>query len=636
MGLRINTNVAALIGQRNIERTDRALSTALERLSSGLRINRAADDPAGLAVAERQRAQIAGLNQAIENAERATSLVQTAEASLDEVNSILVHMRELAIDSANVGVNDANALAANQAEIDNALDTLDRIARDTQFGTKNLLDGSAANSVTLSDGTNDTIYASFSNSTLATGTRSLKLTAQTDAYWTWENETTMEAMGIFDKTDGLSNDGQDVKGLTAGAHTIKVTQASAASSIEAAANLDAMGAAEYFKLTIGKGDGTNYAETELTIADKDYSALAVSDLVTDINALIEANGVIGLTGGAVAKVEAYDAGGGSIGFRTTGQGSDSYVKITAGTTGADAIAAGGVLAGFTDADDSNTATIGTAGIDAIVELDGYANTVSYVEGDDSLAGTTVTLSDGDVAQLKFMAQNDVEIEGYTSRGLNLGTMVATVTAAAGTATIYTEADGAGTNGAAVNWTADSAFSISDYAGQSVGVTIDNQILLDAGPGAGTATENLTIVDNSLVFQVGGGRNQTVSLSLLDVGSNTLAENVTNVSAFANLSEISVLTSQGCSDALLLIDQAIAEVTDVRASIGSFQSNTLDSQISNLRMASENMTAARSTLVDADFAQEVSEFTKQQILLQAGMSILSSAGQLPQLVLSLLR
>ena len=636
MGLRINTNVSALIGQRNVARADRALSKSLERLSSGLRINRAADDPAGLAISERQRAQIAGLNQAIENAERATSLVQTAEASLDEVNTILVHMRELCIDSANVGVNDANALAANQAEIDNALDTLDRIALYTQFGTKNLLDGSAANSVTLADGTNDTIYASFSNSTLATGTRSLQLTAQTDAYWTFENETTMEAMGIFDKTDGLSNDGQDVKGLTAGAHTVKVTQASAASSIEAAANLDAMGAAEYFKLTIGKGDSTNYAETELTIADKDYAALAVSDLVTDINALIEANGVIGLTGGAVAKVEAYDAGGGSIGFRTTGQGSESYVKITAGTTGADALGVGGVLAGYTTADDSDTAIIGTAGIDAIVELDGYATTVDYVEGDDSLAATSVTLTDGDVGQLKFQAQNDVELETPAARGLNLGTMVATVTAAAGTATIYTEADGAGTNGTAVNWTADTAISISDYAGNSVGVTIGNQILLDAGPGAGTSTENLTIVDNSLVFQVGGDRNQTVSLSLLDVGSDTLAQNVTNTSGFSNLSEISALTSQGSSDSLLLIDQAIGEVTDVRANIGSFQSNTLDSQIRNLMMASENMTAARSTLVDADFAHEVSEFTKQQILMQAGIQILSSAGQMPQLILSLLR
>ena len=143
MGLRINTNVNALAAQRSISRTNRALGKALERLSSGLRVNRAADDPAGLAIAERQRAQIAGLNQAIENAERGISLVQTAEAALDEVNAVLVHMRELAVDAANTAVHETSSLAALQAEVTDALATLDRIAANTKFGTKALLDGTA-------------------------------------------------------------------------------------------------------------------------------------------------------------------------------------------------------------------------------------------------------------------------------------------------------------------------------------------------------------------------------------------------------------------------------------------------------------------------------------------------------------
>jgi len=143
MGLRINTNMASLIGTRNVSRTDRALNKSLERLSSGLRINRAADDPAGLAIAERQRAQIAGLNKALENVERGVSLVQTAEGALDEVNSLLVHMRELAVDSANSAVHDADSLAANQAEITDAIATLNRISTNTTFGTKALLDGTA-------------------------------------------------------------------------------------------------------------------------------------------------------------------------------------------------------------------------------------------------------------------------------------------------------------------------------------------------------------------------------------------------------------------------------------------------------------------------------------------------------------
>lgn len=143
MALRINTNIAALTGQRNLGRTDRALNKSLERLSSGLRVNRGGDDPAGFVIAERQRAQIAGLNQAIENVERGTTMVQTAEAALDEVNSILVHLRELGIDAANDAVQDTDSLAALQAEVTDALATLDRIAADTAFGQKALLDGTA-------------------------------------------------------------------------------------------------------------------------------------------------------------------------------------------------------------------------------------------------------------------------------------------------------------------------------------------------------------------------------------------------------------------------------------------------------------------------------------------------------------
>src|SRR5262245_6558066 len=143
MGLVIANNVASLTGQHNLLRTSSALAKSLERLSSGLKINRGADGPAALVISEQQRAQISGLEKAIENTEKAVSMVQTAEGALNEINSLLVRIRGLALDSANAGVNDTNALAANQAEVDNALDTIDRIAANTQFGQKHLLDGSA-------------------------------------------------------------------------------------------------------------------------------------------------------------------------------------------------------------------------------------------------------------------------------------------------------------------------------------------------------------------------------------------------------------------------------------------------------------------------------------------------------------
>ena len=143
MSLVVSNNVASLTAQHNLFRSSSMLSKSLERLSSGYRVNRGADGPAALVISEQQRAQIAGLEKAIENTEKGVSVVQTAEGALNEINSLLVKIRSLALDSANAGVNDANSLAANQAEIDNALDTINRIANNTQFGTKKLLDGSA-------------------------------------------------------------------------------------------------------------------------------------------------------------------------------------------------------------------------------------------------------------------------------------------------------------------------------------------------------------------------------------------------------------------------------------------------------------------------------------------------------------
>ncbi|MFW5829923.1 MAG: hypothetical protein ACOCXA_06645, partial [Planctomycetota bacterium] len=144
MSLRINHNIASINGHRNMMRNDMAISKSLEKLSSGLRINRAADDAAGLVISEQTRAQITGLNQAIDNSETAVAMVQTAEGALDEINSLLNKSRELVLHAANEGANDTNQLLADQQELDNAIASVTRIAEQTQFGTKKLLDGSLA------------------------------------------------------------------------------------------------------------------------------------------------------------------------------------------------------------------------------------------------------------------------------------------------------------------------------------------------------------------------------------------------------------------------------------------------------------------------------------------------------------
>ena len=151
MGLRINTNVAALNTSRVLRRSTDELNRSLERLSSGLRINRAADDAAGLAVAEGFRSQVKGTQVAQRNAQDGVSLVQTAEGSLSETNNILQRIRELAVQAAN-GTQSTNNRAALNNEVQQLLQQVDDIAEDTEFNGIRVL--SSAQTVTLQAGPN--------------------------------------------------------------------------------------------------------------------------------------------------------------------------------------------------------------------------------------------------------------------------------------------------------------------------------------------------------------------------------------------------------------------------------------------------------------------------------------------------
>ena len=183
MGLQINTNVAAMNAYRNLSSTQSSMATSLERLSSGLRINRAADDAAGLAISEKLRAQTNGLNQATSNAQDAISLVQTAEGALNETHSILQRMRQLSVQAAN-DTNTADDRTAIQSEVTALNDELDRIASTTQFNGQNLLDGTGGTSGTFtfqiganSGQTVDVAFAKADTTTLGTGTLDVSTSA---------------------------------------------------------------------------------------------------------------------------------------------------------------------------------------------------------------------------------------------------------------------------------------------------------------------------------------------------------------------------------------------------------------------------------------------------------------------------
>lgn len=138
---RINSNVPSLIAQRHLGLSQRALRTSLERLSSGLKINRGADDPAGLIVSERLRSEISVVKQAIDNSERAINVIATTEGALNEVQALLTDIQALVVEAANSGAFSDEEIAANQLQIDNAIDSITRIANTTTFAGRKLLNG---------------------------------------------------------------------------------------------------------------------------------------------------------------------------------------------------------------------------------------------------------------------------------------------------------------------------------------------------------------------------------------------------------------------------------------------------------------------------------------------------------------
>jgi len=177
MGFRINNNISALVAQTNLHKTQGNLSKSIERLSSGLRINRGADDAAGLTISEKLRGQIRGLNRAVANAQDGISLIQTAEGALSEDASILNRLRELAIQSQSDSLTSSDRLEL-QKEVDQLVDEVDRISSTTEFNTKKLLDGSA-NALVSTDHSDLNVYQTGDAGQLSAGNYEIDVLLQT-------------------------------------------------------------------------------------------------------------------------------------------------------------------------------------------------------------------------------------------------------------------------------------------------------------------------------------------------------------------------------------------------------------------------------------------------------------------------
>lgn len=684
MGLSIANNVASLNAQHNLNRASNAVAKSVERLSSGLKINKGADGPAALVISEKQRAQIAGLNQAIDNSQKAVSVVQTAEGALNEINSLLVKVRTLAVDSANSGVNDSDALAANQAEITNALDTINRIASNTQFGSKKLLDGSAAGPSTgVATSTNLTAITATSNT--AGGTYAVAVT------------TAAEKAKVTGAAAGVSG-----SNTLSGTETLTVTGSLGTASVTLAAGLtqsgiiDAINAKTDETGVVAEVDPANSAKLRFTSSE--YGAAESISVISDTAGTGfkapefsgASGGVLGAdenltiigTGGtatvallkddtlslAVQKindtkgttgVEAFlDPDDNSkIRFKSlTAAGPTSSISVVsdvAATTYAASVTAGSAFATLT-ADEVITVngtdialTTGDNLAAAIAKINNEQYTTGVLASDDGtgklqftsktsgLTSTVSVVSDVNAGD-SGISDTTLTDTGRSSTGIGTTALTSVGSLASGVGTVALTDTGvniAGTiDGVAATGLAN---VLTATTGDSKDLSFTVGAATDASSTVTGAQGTVTVTDNSLVFQIGANQNQTAKIAIGDVSAIQLGKGVVG-NQFTNLSEIDVTAADKAQDSLAIIDKAISNVTNLRGDLGAFQANTLESTANNLRVTLENTTNAESVIRDTDFASEIAAFTKNQVLVQAGGSVLGNANQIPQQILSLLR
>lgn len=385
MALSVNTNVASLNAQRNLSKSSEALGTSMQRLSSGMKINSAKDDAAGLQIANRLSSQINGLGVAQRNANDGISMSQTAEGAMQESSNILQRMRDLSLQSAN-GSNDANARAALQKEVGALQQELTRIAETTKFGGTSLLDGSfgtkqfqvGANAnetinVTLRDVSADAIGAnniSGSGSVLGSGgdvLLSAQLATQTQPA-NWSVNGTAVAFGA---TDGANDMAEKINAAATGV----TAEAKLSVTIQNLSSADddvlSVGGDDYDLGNFG-GDGARLAEA--MVADG-YDAVYNSD---DETITLNATGVNGVqvdtaAGTGTGTVQLVNANEGAAAYTGTVDG-DQAVASTLSLTSANKIAisdstAGANVSEYLGDDTANSSVTGTGAGSGLVSIE---------------------------------------------------------------------------------------------------------------------------------------------------------------------------------------------------------------------------------------------------------------------------
>ena len=578
MALRVNSNVAALNALRHLNHTEKELSGNLERLSSGRRLNRAADGPAELVISEQMKAQITGLEQSIRNSETSISMIQTTEGALSEVSSILINLRQLAVHSANEATNDEKMLQANQGEIENLLVTLSNISKNTQFGTRTLLDGSnSVSGVAVGDGMDFVEAKEFTKASPAEGykinitqpaTRSMAVAENTlameDIYKSFvisEGGRTVE-VNVRDNLDLY----RDVERLLQAANTSREP-----------------GFKEKTELALQQLVA-NEMQRQIDQAGLNLEVMVYKPLDTLGETLSDFNNLEDV----LNKLEQYPSE--EILSELNKLANEEVIVIRHREYGSEP-----------------TFTV-TTEIDDFFDMDTPANkAVTAIPGRD-VEGTI---------------GGNPEFDGGEP--------------AVGRGQLLSAAPGTVAEGVTVRYGGepdDIIYEVFNRRENKIAGTLLRQ--MERGTMVGEDIDGYVHVSQrSLAFQVGPSEGQQRKISIQSISPTKLARNIDNDSQFRSLNDIEVLDVESAQDALKLIDVAVSEISSLRGDLGSFQKNALESNLSSLRVTRENLVSAESTLADADMAEEMSSLVRNQILMSSGTAMLAQANQVPQSVLTLL-
>ena len=592
----INTNISSMQAQNSVRTSGLNLSSAMERLSSGIRINSAKDDAAGLAISTRMTASIRGISAAIRNANDGISLTQTAEGSLGQISDNLQRIRELAVQSANTG-NNASDRAAMNNEATQLIAEIDRVASNTTYNGIALLDGSfqAQNlQVGAGNGSNDRIAISIDSaksSSLGVGATS---SYETNLYGVEVGTAALESGALAINgyavgdavSDGVSYTGDDSSAIAVAAAINAISGNSGVTATVSSTNttITLAGAA-------ATGQATKIAAGDVKINGVSIGALSTATTATARGVAMAA--AINLKTGDTGVVATAALGVVSL-TSTSGK-----LVIETGTTGTSANTG---LASSVVANSTLTTYGGTA-----VVATGYGT---------ALAAGAVTINGVDIGAIAI-AGSAAERGGQVSAAINAISTQTGVTAGFDTATgkvFLSAADGrnitvtTSSAATAVRTGLDTAASTTD--------TTRSVITLSS-----SSEDGITISD------IGGAAD---TASGLTVGYTPATE-----TAGAGVSSLDLTTAAGAQDALTTLDSALDTITDSRAAMGAYQ-NRLTASIANLETTSMNLSASRSRILDTDYAKETTNLAKSQIIQQAATAMLAQANQSGQSVLALLK